>query len=147
MKKLFTAIFALLFFWSCSHLKSEENPCITKISYLEKKVTHPTILPPAIQIEIKDLKKIIINKIQTEKLKSIIISSNTNERKIVIPFNQEIGFTVQFLKNQKIKLTAITYEFRDTIINPKKDEIENNLNNSNIDFVFGREVLRIQKCK
>ena len=147
MKKLFTAIFILLSFWSCSNLKHDEKPCITKISYLEEKIIHPTILPPAIQIEIKDFKKIIASKIQTEKLKSIIISSNTNERIIVIPFNQEIGFTAQFLKNDKIKLTAITYELRDTINNPKKIEIEENLNRSNIDFVFGNETLRMQKCK
>jgi hypothetical protein len=147
MKKLFTAIFILLSFWSCSNLKHDEKPCITKISYLEEKIIHPTNLPPAIQIEIKDFKKIISTKIKAEKLKSIIISSNTNERKILIPFNQEIGFTAQLLKNEKIKLTAITYVFRDTINNLKKIEIEENLNRSNIDFVFGNETLRMQKCK
>ena len=147
MKNLFTAIFILLSFWSCSNLKHVEKHCIIKISYLEEKMIHPTILPSAIQIEIKDFKKIIANKIQTEKLKSIIISSNTNERKIVIPFKQEIGFTVQFSKNDKIKLTAMTYEFRDTINDPKKIEIEETLNRSNIDFVFGNETLRMQKCK
>lgn len=62
MKKLFTAIFILLSFWSCSNLKHDEKPCITKISYLEEKIIHPTILPPAIQIEIKDFKKIIASK-------------------------------------------------------------------------------------
>ena len=148
MKKIFTTIIIISLFWSCSNLKQSNNkPCINKISYLEEKVIHPTILPPAIKFEIKDYKKIIANKIKTKKLKSIIISSNTNESKIVIPFNQEIGFTVQFLKNDKIQLTAITSEFRDTIHNPKKDEIEDKLNISNIDFVFGNETLRMQKCK
>ena len=144
MKKIFTLIFILSLLLSCSNLKQVKNSCIHKISYLEEKPQIP--LPPAIQFEITDFKKIIAEKIKTEILKSIIISSNKNEDKIVIPFKQEIGFTVQFLKNDKIKLTAITYEFRDTINNPKKIEIEENLNRSNIDFVFGNETLRIQKC-
>ena len=147
MKKIFTTIFILSLFCSCSNLKQNNKPCIDKISYLEEKLIHPTILPPAIQFVIIDFKKIIANKIKTEKLKSIIISSNTNEIKIVIPFNQEIGFTAQFLKNDEIQLTAITYRFKDTIHNPKKHEIEDKLNISNIDFVFGNEPLRMQKCK
>jgi hypothetical protein len=144
MKKIFIKIFILSLLLSCSNLKQVKNPCINKISYLEEKPKIP--LPPAIQLEVTDFKKIIGEKIKTEILKSIIISSNKNEDKIVIPFKQEIGFTVQFLKNDKIKLTAITYEFRDTINNLKKIEIEENLNRSNIDFVFENETLRIQKC-
>jgi hypothetical protein len=144
MKIIFTTIFILSLLLSCSNLKQVKSPCINKISYLEEKPKIP--LPPAIQFEVTDVKKIIDEKIKTEILKSIIISSDKNENKIVIPFKQEIGFTVQFLKNNKIKLTAITYKFKDTINNPKKSEIEENLNRSNIDFVFGNETLRIQKC-
>ena len=144
MKKLFTEIFILSLLLSCSNLKQVKSPCINKISYLEEKPKIP--LPPAIQFEVTDFKKIIAEKIKTEILKSIIISSNKNENKIVIPFIQEIGFTVQFLKNDKIKLTAIAYKFKDTINNPKKSAIEENLNRSNIDFVLGNETLRMQKC-
>lgn len=144
MKKIFTLIFILTLLLGCSNLKQVKNPCINKISYLEEKPQIP--LPPAIQLEVTDLKKVIAEKIKTKKLKSIIISFNSNENKIVIPFKQEIEFTFQFLKNDKIKLTAITYEFSDTINISKKIEIEENLNRSNIDFVFGNEIIRIQKC-
>jgi hypothetical protein len=142
MKKIFTIIFILLLFLNCSNLKQVKNPCINNILYFEGYPKRP--VPPAIRIEVIDFKKIISEKIKTEILKSIIISSNEN--KIVIPFKQEIGFTVQFLKKDKIKLTAITYEFWDTINNPKKIEIEEKLSNSNIDFVFGNETLRIQNA-
>lgn len=145
MKKIFTIFFILSLFLNCSNLKQVKNPCINNILYFEGYPKSP--VPPAISIEVIDFKKIISEKIKTEILKSIIISSNENENKIVIPFKQEIGFTVQFLKKDKIKLTAITYEFWDTIKNPKKIEIEEKLSNSNIDFVFGNETLRIQKCK
>ena len=65
MKKIFTTIIIISLFWSCSNLKQSNNkPCINKISYLEEKVIHPTILPPAIKFEIKDYKKIIANKIK-----------------------------------------------------------------------------------
>ena len=128
---------------SCSGLQ-QKDICISKIIYLEEKSSVP--LPPAIQIELKDFKNIFTEKIKTEKLKSIILSSNTSQNKTTIPFIQEIGFTVQFLKHKKIKLTAITYELRDTINKSDKSEIENYLNKSNIDFMFGNEILRIQKC-
>jgi hypothetical protein len=140
MKKIF--ILSLLCI-SCNTKSKQDNFCVKKIWYHSQK---ERLIPSVIEIKIEDDKGIIFKKVESGKLKNIILYSIKKEDRYF--FNIEpFGVGNQFKKEDNLITFYVFTSFFDTERKPKltPKEIEKAIT-GDVGLIFDKDIIVVKSC-
>lgn len=136
-------IFILLLCISCNTKSKQDNFFVKKICYRSQK---ERLIPSVIEIKIEDDKGIIFKKVESGKLKNIILYSIKEEDRYffnIVPF----GVGNQFKKEDNLITFYVFTSFFDTERKPKltRKEIEKAIT-GDVGLIYDKDTIVVKNC-